>query len=245
MVKNKKPGFLQAVPSNKQKLKQTETERKAKAEQLKRVFAREKVRHGWTQESLAKKMNISQGTLGGYLSGRYTISTDFILSMAQALNVSPEEFDPGIFRVLKRTPVEDRIKVKIPLLGAISGTLTADKRGYTVAAIKQEQVSGMLFGITIDTEAYEPGLRQGSVAIIDPLAPIKEHDYVAVRRIGQEQYEIYKIKTLLASGDYTVQLLTSDDLTEDGRIRYEFDQEIVLHKSELMYCEKIVNFEMP
>lgn len=222
--------------------KKNDAQRKSRAERLKRVWLREKIRQDLTQAKLAEKMGMKQGTLGGYLAGRYHLNTDTIFLFAQALNVGPEELDPSLNRKLAKIPLLGAKDVKIPVIGASSGTVV--ERDYVVATLSEDRGSTMLSAIRIDTTDYEPGLRKGSAAIIDPLADVGPDDYVACRRRGSEQYEIYKIKRIEGT-HYVLQMLQSNDTQEPAKLTIEFDQEYKAQQGEFAMFAKITQWLMP
>jgi transcriptional regulator with XRE-family HTH domain len=225
---------LQRAP-NLQKSKQSVSERKAKADRLARVFAREKVRNGWTQTTLAKKLGITQGTLGGYLNGRYTVSTDFLVQFADALNVPLEDLEPNVCKSLKKTVLRGRTKAKVPVLFSLSGKLPVTRRNFAVTAVKQVDVGEMLFGIDVDVKAYEPTIMKGSTLILSPLAELKKGDLIATRRLGDESFNIARIHS--KESEDTMLINYCDSRSSNAPE--------LMSMGDFSMCEKIITVELP
>ena len=84
---------------------------------LRKVWDKKKRELGLTQVKVAQTLGIAQASFNQYLNGRIPLNTNFVLKIAEILEVEPGQISPELF---KYVPLKTK-SVFVPVLFAIGG----------------------------------------------------------------------------------------------------------------------------
>lgn len=114
-----------------------------------------------TQTSAAKKMGYeAQPLVSMHLNAKVALNTDAILKWAQLLQVSPTDIDPTLsslgFTNSKLRPV------KVAIIARMSG----EPSGAFETVEIMSQMTRQVYGVTVDTDGFEPFAKNGSTLVV-------------------------------------------------------------------------------
>lgn len=146
---------------------------------------------GNTQRSAAQGLKMHEVTFSQYIGAKPSVplNTDFILALAKFLNITAEQLDPGMKKLIRKS-AKSFDTVLIPLFAKSSGQPIQHGECVVVTVEQGKQLAG-LYAITVDTTQYDPGIKKGTTLVMDPIADINKDDYVAIRLVGEETYSLH------------------------------------------------------
>lgn len=114
-----------------------------------------------TQTSAAEKMGYeAQPLISMHLNAKVALNTDAILKWAQLLQVSPTDIDPSLsslgFTNTKLRPV------KVAIIARMSG----EPSGPFETVEIMTQMTRQVYGVTVDTDGFEPFAKKGSILVV-------------------------------------------------------------------------------
>ena len=143
----------------------------------KKLFIALRKKHNYTQEKLAKELNVSRSTIAMWESGQNEPDNRTIVQIANLLDVSTDE--------LLSNPA--RIGVKIPVYGEITRDVTLSELQDIVdyEEITEEMASeGEHFGFSVCDDAMEPRISHGDIVIVRTQSDAKSGDTAIVMADG-------------------------------------------------------------
>lgn len=132
-----------------------------------------------SQITVATKMNVTQSAISQQLNGKVALTTDNVLAWASVLEVHPSGIDPELHKVQLMFTQAGTQKRRIAVLMTLSCGVPVCKCVDTEIPAKND--SSSIFGIEVDTDAFEPYADRGDVLIIDMFAPIRKKTKILVR----------------------------------------------------------------
>jgi hypothetical protein len=141
-----------------------------RGKRLKRIFDQLKADEGLTQNALSAKIaalnpseesGITQSMISQLLTGKVGLSTDTLLLIAKALQISPTVLDPGLSEFLSDGAMQTK---PMKAICSISGSVFVDDHPPCPVPPSHQQ----RYAIAIDVDAYRSHFRKGSTLIASP-----------------------------------------------------------------------------
>jgi transcriptional regulator with XRE-family HTH domain len=153
----------------------TEQDRK-NAARLKALWQAKKGPLNLTQVSAATALGYkAQSMVSQLLNGNVALNTDAILKWAQLLQVSPSDIDPSMTALGFSKSTLRQVKV------AIIARMSGEPAGPFETVEITTQMARQVYGVTVDTEGFEPFAKKGSTLIISQEEEPVSGDEVFVR----------------------------------------------------------------
>lgn len=153
----------------------TEHDRK-NAARLKALWEAKKGPLKLTQASAARALGYkTQSMISQLLNCNAALNTDAILKWAQLLQVSPSDIDPSMTSLGFTKSTLRQIKV------AIIARMSGEPAGPFETVEITTQMTRQVYGVTVDTEGFEPFAKRGSTLIISQEEEPVSGDEVFVR----------------------------------------------------------------
>lgn len=146
----------------------TQADREAAAN-LKRIFEAQKRDMGLTQVKLRDLTGFKQqSAVSQYLNAIIPLGSEAIFRFAQALNVSPTEIKPTIYKDLGFEAVS---QIQVPVRGAIVGVT----KGLYIMTTEVADADAV-YAVLVDTRAFRP-YKEGAHIIVNPMfKPVRGDD---------------------------------------------------------------------
>lgn len=150
-------------------------------------------KHGWDQDVLADKLDISRVSVSRYENGSRKANQDMLFKLADVFNVSINEFFPYPDNI---KPLKSKTK-KVPILGTIAcgDPITADENieGYreTIADLLP---SGTVFYLKAKGQSMEPTIPNGSYVLIREQPTVEDGEIAAVLVDNDSEATLKRVK---------------------------------------------------
>lgn len=144
-------------------------------------------KHGYTQEHVAKQLNVTRSMYARYESGMHPLPYEGVRILANLYHVSAEE--------LMGDKKEKKSKTHIPVLGSVRAGIPIDANKDIVdwEDIPEAMArGGEYFGVRVSGDSMEPVLRDGDIVIVR-VQPDVESGETAIVTIGGDDATIKKI----------------------------------------------------
>jgi transcriptional regulator with XRE-family HTH domain len=163
---------------------------RAKARTLKTLWESRKRDLELTQNSAAKKLDLTQPTFSQYLNAVIPLNTDTILKFAQLLQVDPKQIDSSIIDINALTQNAVTTSKSVPFIGSISGKSIIGVEPVIAEGLTDQHKS--YAAVLIDThELNSVGLHKGSAIILDLYQkPPSAAETVIVKVRGEDGYRM-------------------------------------------------------
>lgn len=148
---------------------------------------------GLTQTSAAKKMGYkSQSMISMQLKGEVALNADAILKWAQLLKVNPGDINPALNALnFSSTPLR---RVKVVVIARMSGLPPGTFETVEIMT----QMTRQVYGISVDTNGFEPFAKRGSTLIISQEEEPISGDEVFIR-LSPERGGLHMIKHFITT----------------------------------------------
>ena len=146
-----------------------------------------------TQTSTAKKMGYkSQSMISMQLKGEVALNADAILKWAQLLKVNPGDINPALNALnFSSTPLR---RVKVVVIARMSGLPPGTFETVEIMT----QMTRQVYGISVDTNGFEPFAKRGSTLIISQEEEPISGDEVFIR-LSPERGSLHMIKHFITT----------------------------------------------
>lgn len=146
-----------------------------------------------TQTSAAKKMGYkSQSMISMQLKGEVALNADAILKWAQLLKVNPGDINPALNALnFSSTPLR---RVKVGVIARMSGLPPGTFETVEIMT----QMTRQVYGISVDTNGFEPFAKRGSTLIISQEEEPISGDEVFIR-LSPERGSLHMIKHFITT----------------------------------------------
>lgn len=203
---------------------------KKNAARLKALWEGKKGSLGLTQVTAAKALGYkTQSMVSQLLNAQAALNTDAILKWAQLLQVSPTDIDPSLSSLgFTKTALR---QVKVSVVARMSGEPAGPFETVEITT----QMARQMYGVTVDTDGFEPFAKRGSTLIISQEEEPISGDEVFIRLATQDSF-LHLIKYYVMT-DHTRGVAVVRDL-EGGD-----PQELPLDRIEVL--DPIVSVERP
>jgi transcriptional regulator with XRE-family HTH domain len=144
---------------------------------LRKVWDRKKRDLGLTQVKVAQTLGIAQASFNQYLNGRIPLNTNFVLKIAEILEVEPGEISPELF---KYVPLKTKI-ISVPVLFAIGGFKGACGE-VKVTLAEQSKSAESSFAVFVNENMRSPLIPTGSYLVCNHIGTkdLRPTDFVWV-----------------------------------------------------------------
>lgn len=154
-------------------------------ERVKRTMRDKKI----TQETIAEKLGVSQGTINHWLSGRRTPGVHQVSRLAEILNVSPAWLHYGEDSNVEPGPI---IRTEVPLISWVQAGQwcnisnpypvgVGEKMIATTANVGPQGFALRVRGDSMTNPNGSPSFPEGSLIIVDPSRIAENGSYVIAR----------------------------------------------------------------
>lgn len=202
----------------------TEKDR-ANARRLNNFWKAKKNQLNLDQGKAAKLLGYTaQATISQQLNAKFALNTDAILKWAQLLQVSPSDIDPDLGALgLSDTTLR---RVKVPIAARMSGTQPGPFETVEIVT----RMTRDLYGVTVDTDGFEPFAKKGSTLIVSKDEEPVSGDEVFIQYETASQ-RVHIVKRFVATdedrGVIIVKGLTSEEMEELSKDRVALIDPIV------------------
>jgi len=154
------------------------------AKNLKSEFNKRKKALGLTQESAAKKLNMSQPSVNKYLNGKIALNVKSVLAWANILNVNPTLIRPDFDSLLTATRIFQKIPLKCILGNNGTCTTQVDRYVHISTLTTTEGINAL----KLETKDI-PGYFHGQIVTFDVEAPGNKDRHV-IAHTDDDSYSI-------------------------------------------------------
>lgn len=185
---------------------------KKNAARLKALWEAKKGSLKLTQTSAAAALGYrNQSMVSQLLNAQVALNTDAILKWAQLLQVSPPDIDPSMTSLgFSRTTLR---QVKVSIVARMSGEPAGPFETVEITT----QMARQMYGVTVDTDGFEPFAKRGSTLIISQEEEPVSGDEVFIRLATHDSHLHlikYYVMTDNSRGVAVVRDLDSDAVQE-------------------------------
>ncbi|MBX6952839.1 LexA family transcriptional regulator [Providencia rettgeri] len=192
-------------------------EQKADAVRLKAIFEAKKKELGLSQESLGDAIGMGQSAVAQLLNGVNAINVENAVKLAEALEVSVDDFSPLLAKEIRRmfnSVSEQKIvsngdRYMYPLLTKVqAGTFTENSNSYTEKDAyawipTAKKASDSAFWLEVEGHSMtapqggRPSFPEGMLILVDPEQDVNFGDFCIARMMNNE----FTFKRLIREGE--------------------------------------------